>query len=455
MAEFSVAHRAALTQLLDAVPDRMLRQLMLMIAGMSGDRARTFEILLDETALDRRRQTRAFAALAPLFQMRPDGVAATTFPPAVLTRLWRIASASQTDVLSLLDDQDERQTARVSAVCVRIFQAAASAVRDQPDLVWPPRGGDPGTRDAALMELARCCDLGALVQRALPTLPAWIGRPSENELAELRLLVRDSTEMAPDGARRLLDILFAHLADASLILRLVIHASGVAQRESFLRHSELAIFVERLLNAIELRVARTQAFKPGQSLDGLKADLAWMAETLTELDATLNLQPDSGWGKQTHDARRRVGEKLTGILVGVERSIDRVLPMERVQTVGRMTRSMPVLTAPIEAAPREAAEGVIAVVGAIRKLAGAFGCEARRHDVSQAVKLRLIDYADLALEDINAGDVVDEEIALARVMLAAKFLERIEAAPEARAVRRRVAVAGGPPVLNRGSPATV
>ena len=454
MAELSVEHRIALTHLLDAVPDRMLRQLMLMVAGMSGDRARAFEVLLDEVTIDRRRRTRAFATLAPLFQTRADGVDAISFPAAVFGRLWRIASANQADMLPLLDDHDDRQATRVSAVCVRICQAAASAVRDQPDLVWPLRGGNPAERDAALTELAQCCDLGALMQRALPALPAWVGRPTDNQLAELRLLVRDSAEMAPDGARRLLDILFAHLADASLILRLVVHASDAARRESFLRESELAIFVERLLKAVEVRVARTRAFTPGQPLEGLKADLAWMAETLTELDATLNLQPDSVWGKQTHDARRLVSEKLTGILVGVDRAIDRVLPMERVQTAGRMTRAMPLLTAAIDPGARETAEGIIAVVGAVRTLAGAFGCEARRHDVTEALKLRLVDYADLALEEINAGDIPNEEIALARVTLAAKFLERIDAAQEARAVRRRVAVAGGPPVLNRASSTT-
>ena len=454
MAGLSVAHRIALTHLLDAVPDRMLRQLSLMAAGMSGDKARAFEVLITEAGVDRVRRGRALATLEPLFQQRADGVEATTFPPGVFGRLWRMASAEQIDMLPLLDERDDRKAGQVSAVCTRICQAAATAVRDQPDLLWPPREGeDREARDDALEELARCCDLGALMQRALPALPAWVGRPNENQLAELRILIRDSASMAPDGARRLLDILFAHLADASLILRLVVHASDAAQHESFLRQSELAVFVERLLDAVEIRTERTQAFRPGQPLDGLKADLAWMAETLGELDTTLNLQPDSVWGKRTHDARRRVSDVLTSVLVSAERAVDRALPMERVQTAGRMTRSMPMLSRPVDPDIRKTAEDILTVIGAIRTLAGAFGCEARRHEVTDALKLRLIDYADLALEEINAGDVGDEDVALARVMMAAGFLERIEAGPEARAVRRRAAVAGGPPVLARPSAA--
>ena len=455
MAALSVVHRAALAQLVDAVPDGALRQLTLMVAGMSGERARGLETVLDEAALDRARRARAMAALTPLFRPRSDGVAAMTFPAGVLTRLWRIASQGQTAFLPLLDDDDDRQLPRISALSVRIFQAAAAAVRDQPDAVWPRGKGDPAAREAALVELAHCCDLGALLQRALPSLQAWVGRPGADQLAELRLLIRDSASMAPDGAKRLLDVLFAHLDDAALILRLVVHASGAAQHESFLRESELAVFVERLLDAIEVRLVRTTRFQPDQPLDGLTADLQWMAETLTELDTTLNLQPDSVWGRRTHDARRRVSDKLTVLLNGVEKSVDRALPMERVRTAGRMTRAAPDLGAPLDPAVRANAERAMALVAALRHLAGPFACEARRWELVEALKARLVDYADLTLEEINAGDVADEPAALDRVNLTARFLMQIEARPEARAVRRRVAVAGEPPVHAKASPTAI
>lgn len=450
MAELSVAHRLALGQLIVGVPDRTLRQLTLAVAGMPGDKARDLELMLSQESTDRVRRERGFAALAPLFRLRSDGVEATTFPAAVLPRLWKLAAAREPDLLAMLDTKDEREASRTAAVCGRLYAAAAAAVRDQPDAVWPANLS-PSTRVRGIEDLGHCCDFGGLVHRALPSLKAWVGRPDGDQVAELRLLIRDASAMTSDGAQRLLDILFAHLADAALVLRLVMHTSSAAAREAFLSESELATFVDRLIAGIEARGLRISAFKPGDPIDSLQADLVWCADVLQELDATVNLDREGTWGKKLRDVRVRVGKRLGELLSGVTKVVDKTTPMQKVQTVGRMTRTAPRLDVTIDPALVQAATDALAIVALVRNLASPFGCEAQRSALVQTLTVQLSEYGDLIIEEVNAGDAPDEALALSRAAMAGRYLEQIGAVTEARAVRRRAAVAGSPIPLKRSA----
>ena len=91
----------------------------------------------------------------------------------------------------------------------------------------------------------------------------------------------------------------------------------------------------------------------------------------------------------------------------------------------------------------------LAVVALLRTLASPFGCEAQRSGLVQTITVQLSEYGDLIIEEINAGDAPDEALALSRAAMAGRFLEQIGAVAEARAVRRRAAVAGGPTPLRR------
>lgn len=448
MADLSVAHRAALAQVIENVPDRTLRQLSLAVGGMPGERARTLETMLAEAARDRARRTRGMAALAPMFRPRPDGVAAMTFPPQVLPRLWKIVAAGQADLLNYLDPrEDYRDDAyRVTAVCTRLCAAAAAAVRDQPDVVWPASLDDPAAgrigREAGLAALAHACDLGGLAHRSLPSLKAWIGRPDGDQVAELRLLLRDATTVSADGAQELLEILFAHLADAPLVLRLVVNSSHAGARDSFLSGSELAIFVDRLIDAADLRFARIAAYKVGEPIEPVRADLDWIAQFLSETDATVQIEAESAWGKRIRHIRMGVSRALGGLLGRVGKVLDRTLPVTRMGIAGPVRRETPELAVPIEPESLAQARAALDLVRATRNLAGAFGCDAQRQALMTELTAQLASYADLGLEEINAGQVVDAALAAQRVTMAADFLERIELVAEGRAVRRRVAVAG-------------
>lgn len=442
MSGLSAAHRAALAAVLERCPDTTLRAVTATVAALPGGRAAELGMLLADETRDRARRDRVLAPVAPMFRPRPDGIEAMTFPAPVLARLWKAAAGKEPALLPRLDRSDMDAV----AVADRICQAAAAVARDQPERIWP-RDGDAAAREAGLEDLAACLDLAPLARRGLPSLEIWLKRPDGDQIAELRLLLKDCAEVHFDGTRRVLEILFAHLDDAVLILRILTQASCSAERETFLCESELAGFIDRLIAGVDIRAARIAAFRPGggpAEVQAVIADLGWCAGVLGELDVTLTLNPQSLWGKSVRDVRVAIAGWLGGLMRQADKAVDKALPLTRVQLTGRMTRTAPLLTARAQGEAIEAARSLLKLVGAVRGPASTFGCEADRRGLVDALTARLTAYADEILHLVNEGEVEEQDHALKLVETAARFLDLIHAREAARTVRRRVAVASGP-----------
>jgi hypothetical protein len=440
MSGLSVAHRVALAALIEQAPDDMLVKLSSVAVALPGARARELGDMLADEVLDRTRRRLVMAPLVPMFRPRADGVEAMTFPAAVLPRLWKAGSTREPSLLPRLDKEGQDAV----AVCDRICLAIAAAVRDRPELVWPA-DLEPARRERGLADLAACLDLAHLARRGLPSLEVWLKRPDGDQIAELRLLLKDCAGVHLDGAQRVLEMLFSHLDDAVLILRIITQSSCASGREGFLSASELSGFVERLIAGVDARVARIAAFRPGSDLaavDPVIEDLTWCANVLNELDVTLTLNPLSVWGKSVRDARVSIAGQLSAFLRAADRAVDRALPLERVQISGRMTRKSPQLSAPVQGETVQAARNLLKLVGAVRGPASIFGAESDRKKLVESLTARLTDYADQALLLVNDGEAADEVNALRLVELAARCLDLIDARDAARTVRRRAAVAG-------------
>ena len=440
MAGLTVAHKVALAAMLERCPDAMLRTVAAAVAAMPGGRAAELRIMLAEEQRDRARCRFAMAPLVPMFRNRPDGIQALTFPPSILARLWKAASGREPELLCRLDG-DEPSVVVADRICL----AAAALVRDQPGLIWP--GDDDPARLAALDDLGACLDLAHMARRGLPSLEVWLKRPDGDQIAELRLLLKDCANIRQDGAPRVLEILFSNLADAVLILRILTQTSCAVDQEDFLSASELAGFVDRLIAGVDLRAARIAAFKPAADIARVKdviSDLTWCANVLGELDVTLTLNPQSPWGKSVRDCRVAIAGRLSTLLRAADKAVDQALPMERVQTAGRMTRKAPQLDAPIGGETILAARSLLRLVGSVRGPASTFGCEADRKALVEALTARLIDYAEQVLRLVNDGEAPDEAHAMKLIAFVAQCLDLIAADEAARTVRRRAAVAGHP-----------
>ena len=157
---------------------------------------------------------------------------------------------------------------------------------------------------------------------------------------------------------------------------------------------------------------------------------------------TLTLNPASAWGKSVRDARVSIAGQLSAFLRAADRAVDKALPLERVQIVGRMTSKAPLLAAPVRGEQVQAALHLLKLVGAVHGPASIFGAESDRKSLVESLTDRLTDYADQAINQINDGEAPDEINALRLVELAARCLDRIAARDAARTVRRRAAVAG-------------
>ena len=427
--------------LLERCADAMLAQLQTAVSGMPGGRARQLEKLLVEEVVDRQRRAMVLAPILPMFRPRPDGVEGIVFPAGVLPRLWKLASSREPALLPRLDKVGPQAIRVADRICL----AAAAAVRDQPDAVWPESLSTPADRARGLTELASSLDLVHLARKALPSLDTWLKRPDGDQVAELRLMIRDSAEVSADGAQQVLEILFSHLVDAVLILRILTQSSGAAGRESFLSASELAGFVDRLIAGVIERVERVGAFKPGSGpIEPVIEDVAWCSAVLAELEATLQLQPDSPWGRSAREARVAISKRLSALLRTSEKLVEVALPLARVGIGGGMSRKAPDLEAPSNGDAVDAARTLLHLVGAVRGPAGVFGCESERKQLVEALSLRLSRYAEEAIGAVNSGEVDDPRQALALVNVAADYLSLIDEEEAARIVRRRAAAATRP-----------
>lgn len=444
MPSLSAAHHSALTAIVEACPDASLGMLGAAVAALKGDKAAELANIVAAEARDRARRGTAFAPLLPLFQPRADGVPALVFPPLVLKRVWREAVQGEEDFLPLLDGAvtvDGEWTLAADRLCAK----AAAVLRDRPRDVWPefqcPADDQPPSTP---VELAGCFDLTPLARSALPRLPVWLERPDDNQLAGLRLLIQDCLEMSPDGGRRMIDILFAHVADAERMLRVVTRTSRLADREITLSHSEMGVFVERLLTSVQARVQKTAAVRPSlgeTAMLGVVGDVNWCAGVLAEMDLSLQVRPDSSWGKAARMARVQVSGQLSGLMKSASSAVHAALPMKRQVITGRMTRMSPWLEAPAEGEPIEAAAALLAAVAALRGAAVTFGCEADRSGLKADLTDYLSTWSDEALNNLSDGEAENPDHVLRLIGVAARFLTVIEALEAARAVRRRAASA--------------
>lgn len=441
MSGLTAAQNEIFSTLIAGLDEARLARVADAVRPLAGQRAAEMQDLVQQRLRDRMRRRRVFGPLMPMFQPRRDGVEGLSFPPPVLERLWIAARSAEPELLIHLDGEE----AEAAIVANRLALAASAAVRDEGETIWS--GGDASARE----DLAVCVDMLGPARRAVRALDDWLRRPDAAQVTAMRLLLRDSEDIHPDGPRHLTHILFAHMDDALLLLRVLVKSSSAAGLES----SELALFVDRLMQAVQKRAARIASTDlsgtgggAGEALERLVEDLDWCAGLMAEMDVTLSPTPDSRWGQGLRRMRQQIAGALSNVIRATEAAVEAGLPMARTTVAGRMTRRAPRLDALSRDDHARSTAALLKVVAGLRKTASVFGCEAERHRLIDGLTIRLIDYADEVLEMVHQGQAPDPAQALKSVKRVAEWLWIIEARDVARAMRRRVAAAGevAPPV---------
>ena len=419
--------------MLGVIPDHALSAVLAVIRTAPGQKAREVESLAYNEIDNRRCRQQALGALTPLFRRRTDDLPSLTFPPAILPRLWRAAADRDPEALELVDRMEEDQASFRALGRMRILTAASAALEQEPEAVLGA-GFDP----QVLAELMACVAMGNLAHNAVRGLEAWAARPDPEQAAEFRLALKDASAVDPEGLRRLMDILVAHLDQPAPVVSLVFNAAAVSGGEARLHTSELALFIERAFVALGALETRILAWRPGEAPKTLADDMNAAATLLGALEAAAAGQAEGDWTPRVSACRHRIASMAEDRLKAVPRAVGRLLPARTAMIAGKSTRRGADLSVTIDAGSLAQAAGLVDFVVAVRSAAARFGCEGQRQALIEGLVTDVSTHVDQALEAVRAGEAKDPATALADLQSVIALLDRLKV-PEAGALARRVA----------------
>ncbi|HYF23914.1 MAG TPA: hypothetical protein VD929_11005 [Caulobacteraceae bacterium] len=442
MAGLSAVQLGAVRTLVQGAPDEALRSLSRALAGAAGGPMAEIRDMVSGEQGGRALRAAVLSPVLPLFTPRPDGVRGLSFPRRALSGLWSLLAQEAPDLIAEAEracrdwDPDAAPPEVFDRACLR----AAEALRARPETVF--RSGEADAASAA--ELAACLELAPVVRAAAARLGEWLGRATDERIAALKLAFKDAVALQPDGAPRLMEMLLAHLSEASLSLRLIAMLMD-RPAERYVASSELASFGERLLDDAEARIARIKAFQPhlgpGPAHDAA-CDVAAVCAAFAEFEQNVLLSKEGPWGSRVAAGRRALAQTVEMRLREVEDAVAQALPLQTVRLHGRMTRQAPKLEFDLDERVVTKARALSTFLEETRASAAVGGYGALRNQVAERVADRLDKYAEEVLALINGGEAGDEERARAHLELAAEFLGHAADPKAAQIVRRRAAVAG-------------
>lgn len=442
MAELTSAHRAALTEVIARCPDRILSQLEMAVAVMPGPRAEAVRLMMAAELQDRQRRDLVFRPLLPLFRERQDGLEGFTLPPRLLSDLWRAAKRNEPELLPQLDREDD--LARM--IADRLCNTAAAAVRDHGQTLWP------GGTLTARMTLARILDVAGIARTSVRKLPDWQGRIGAEQAAEMKLAFRQAAAIGDDGLDCLMEVYFAHMREGLQVLRLASHAAGLSNPSSTLAQGAFAPFVERVLAGLVRRADAIVGFDLSEGPQGVLAcrdNLHWLGNALTEFEAVVSPRPDSVWARTLRHQKMRVAVALCERFRMADTAVDALLPQDKTTLVGRMTRAVPNLDAPVDDAAVEKARLLVGQLATARGPAAVIGCEGERRQTAEGLTGRISNWSGEALDRLHRGDAADGgRIARRRLQVMVDLLQLAGAKDAARTVRRRLASLGAAPGIS-------
>lgn len=430
MSALPAAKVAAVVHLIETVPDVVLTRLAAAVSLMPGEQAHELARMIAKESRDRELRAIAFSPVAALFTPRTDGFPAPVYPRSVMARLWKLASVPEPALTQKLDAIGV-EDAVIDRIGDQFLRASAKALRETPDKAWP------GAEEAQRERLALLFELGQLMRKAAPRLRAWTARPDEDQVAELRVLFREAASMAPDGAERFVELIFAHVADAPLILRIVTLSAEAASNSDVLSNSELAPFVDGLLEATQQRVARIEAFVASPTRDTVldaAAAVDWCGDVLREMGLTVKAQPDGRWGKAVQTMKAQVERQALSALKVGAKAVENAFPLARPRGAHKSAPLEPDLTAPADAPAIEQALSLLGMVERARLTLSEFGCESPRQATMKDATKHLADFAEKGLAQVR-GPGTDGERLIRR---AVEVLSGVGEKELARALSRRL-----------------
>jgi hypothetical protein len=412
-------------------------------ASQGGAIAEVYGLIAVEAA-DRRMRAQAFGPIAAL--CKPANDTPARFPAAVLKPLWAAVRAARPELIERLRQADARradpEASREEDACNQLCASAAIGLRYPDDDFAPAVAVLRQLRADGPEEFASMLDLAPVARGALERLPDWIGRPSEEKSAAMRLSYRDAVTLAEDAGPKLFDVLYANLAEPWLVLR-ILSAVMDHPADRYVAVSELARIGETVLDDIDRRLNQFSDFNPAEGrAAGLAAGhiLHLASQEIAEFETAIELSREGLWGKRVAKQKQRLAQLAEIRLGQIEKAVDAALPQQMVR-FGKGLKGHPKLVADPDPLAQRKAEGLLAFFANCRSSAGQSGYGSARSKVGEKLEERLDDYIENLLETLRAEEVEALDRVKAYMEVAAAFVDAAQGEQAGQLVRRRAAAA--------------
>jgi hypothetical protein len=446
MAVLSQQRASVVRALIEAAPDSAVQSLDAALSGeAAGGSLSSVKAIVSAEMQDRALRDAVFEPLAPLFAPRQDGFDQLMFPRPAFSRMWRALKALQPDEIAFAAalpprryDSDEPppvydELCRLAAQALRVGEGEFAALAELLKNFRP--GGD--------VELLACLDLAPIARNALRQLPGWLARMTDERQAVARLMFKDAVALSDDAGPRLLEILFAHLAEPWTILR-IMSAVMLKPGDRYASSSELADFGVRLLRDIDRRAAQIKGFDYNAGAEaGREAAeaLRIAAAVAAEFEQSLVMNRDGPWGERLAKQKQALAASAEGHLRKLEKTVAAALPMQPVRINGRAMGSEPRLESPPDAAAVRRAQALLAFFSGIRSTAAQSGYGSIRAKVQEETSHGLDTYLEELLAILHSGECEHMDNARLYLEVVAEFIGLMHDEQAAQIVRRRAAAA--------------
>ncbi|WP_312161657.1 hypothetical protein [Phenylobacterium sp.] len=434
--------------LVASAPDKVVSGLRNALAAADGDTALAgVRRVVEAEVAERTLRNRVLEPIAPLFIDRRGDPDRLAFPPRALPLLWRglraVASVDvETAALVLADfEPGVTSTEPFDRLTERLVEEVD--LREQRDIV-AALDVIEADRAGGVAVLRSCLAMSPVVRRATEKLPEWISRTTQERAAAARLAYRDACRGGEDAGPRFFEMLGAQMAEPWTILRIV---SAVMDHptESYLSGSELAVFANRLMDAVDANLKVVAGFDlnggapAGQAAAGTVEILTLQ---ISELENAIDLAREGGWGGRIQKQKQSLASVVERRLRELPKLQSAALPSQKVR-VARALISEPSLTTPPDPGHVQRCRGLLTFAEGIRASANYGGFASTRVKVMEAAGEALDQYVEDVLSLVRDGEVPDREIAALRLQVAAEFAGLIHEPRASDIVRRRAASAFG------------
>jgi hypothetical protein len=384
--------------------------------------------------------------LAPVVGLCRPGrrVGKMTFSSRVMRRMWSALKSDSPELVAEAAaamrslDPDEHDVAVLDALCAVAGQGLRNRSREA--FAEAAQACD-AAMPAGAETMAGCLDLAPVVRAAMPQVEGWVGRMTEERMISARLALKDAVSIAPDAGPKFIEMLASGLEEPWLSLRLV---SAIMDRptEFYMASSEMSGFADDVFDDIDNLIAAVRNLDPDKGVAAARAAGACAHQALLamgDFENSIELSRDGPWGARLAHQKTALIKAAESKLLVIDAIVGAALPLEDIRFAGRMTKTVPKLTADPDPIAVGRAEAMLAFAHELRTAANFGGFGTARTRALSEVNERLTAYTDDLLGHLRSDDLDNMERARRYLEVAAGFLELSADERAAQIVRRRAA----------------